>query len=127
MPQQAIPVGNHDKGWVSDEPGLPLPAVRCLTKEQAAVYLGIGVTLLERLGVPCVKLGRRSVYDVIDLDAWLTEYKRRGRAGKEALWPVKPESTGERTLVSGGSTLSYPMAREYAEALGLKTGKKRKP
>ncbi|MGQ0522918.1 MAG: hypothetical protein ACT4P8_04560 [Betaproteobacteria bacterium] len=32
--------------------GLPLPAVRCLTKEQAAAYLGIGVTLLGELGVP---------------------------------------------------------------------------
>ena len=31
---------------MEDESGLPLPPVRCLTKEQAAAYLGIGVTLL---------------------------------------------------------------------------------
>jgi hypothetical protein len=109
---------------------LPLPAARCLSKEQAAEYLGIGLTLLAALGVPCVKLGRRCVYDVLDLDAWLEEYKHRerGRAGKEkSLWPVKPESTGERNLVSGGLTPCYQTANAYAEALGLKTGKKRKP
>ena len=79
-----------------EEPVLPLPPVRCLTKDQAAEYLGIGVTLLAELGVPFVKLGRRCVYDVVDLDAWLTEYKRRGRAGKDSgsKWPVKEVSTG---------------------------------
>ena len=45
--------------------------VRCLTKEQAAVYLGIGVTLLLQLGPLPIKLGRRSVWDVVDLDRWL--------------------------------------------------------
>src|SRR6185295_4546216 len=66
------------------------PAIRCLTREQAAAYLGIGVTLLAELGVPFVKLGRRCVYDRVDLDAWLEEYKRRGRARKEHFsWPVK--------------------------------------
>ena len=72
-----------------DETDLPLPPVRCLSKEQAAVYLGIGVTLLAQLRVPCVCFGRRRVYDRLDLDAWLDEHKgERRRAGKEALWPV---------------------------------------
>ena len=70
-----------------EQSGLPLPVARCLSKEQAALYLGIGVTLLNELGVPFVKLGRRCVYDKIDLDKWLDEYKQRGRAGKETLWP----------------------------------------
>lgn len=112
----------------SDAPEtLPLPCVRCLTKDQAAEYLGIGVTLLEGLGVPCVKFGRRTVYDVIDLGAWLHEYKHRGRARKETLWPVKPESTGGATHLSGGSTLFYRTADAYAKALRLKDGKKPKP
>lgn len=111
---------------MSDEP-LPLPAARCLTKDQAALYLGIGVTLLTELGVPCVKFRRRTVYDVVDLDAWLEDYKRRGRAGKELQWPVSTESTGEKTRVSGGSMLSYPMAGEYAKVLRLKTEKPQKP
>jgi hypothetical protein len=106
---------------------LALPHIRCLTKEQAAEYFGIGVTLLAELQVPFIKLGRRCVYDLVDLDAWLDEYKRRGRAGKEHQWPVKPESTGGKTLASGGLTLSYPTANEYAEALRLKTGKLQKP
>jgi hypothetical protein len=101
--------------------GLPLPTVRCLSAEQAAAYLAIGATLLADLDVPCVKLGRRRVYDKVDLDAWLDEHKRRGRARKETEWPVKPASTGGGIPVSGGSTLYYPAANAYASALGLKT------
>ena len=88
-----------------DEVGLPLPPVRCLSKEEAARYLGIGVTLLVELDVPAIKFGRRCVYDVLDLDAWLEEYKQREhwRAGKEkSLWPVKQESTGAQIQSSGG-------------------------
>jgi hypothetical protein len=48
--------------------------VRCLTKEQAAAYLGIGVTLLLQLGPPPIKFGRRSAWDVVDLDRWLEDY-----------------------------------------------------
>src|SRR5690349_3484755 len=85
-----------------DAPALPLPRVRCLTREQAAEYLGIGVTLLAERGPKPLKLGRRCVYDVVDLDAWLEDYKQRGRAGKEVSeqWPVKPESTGGETRAS---------------------------
>ncbi len=42
-----------------DENDLPLPAVRGLSKEQTAEYLGIGITLLMALDVPYLKLGRR--------------------------------------------------------------------
>lgn len=112
-----------------DDLALPLPPARCLTKEQAAAYLGIGITLLAELGVPSVKLGRRCVYDVVDLDAWLEEHKHRGRAGKESgtRWPVKEDCTGVGIPASGGSMLYYRTADAYAKALGLKTGKKRKP
>jgi hypothetical protein len=108
--------------------GLPLPFRRCLTKEEAAEYLGIGVTLLSELGVPFVKLGRRCIYDLVDLDAWLEEYKQRGRAGKESKqkWPVKVASTGAEILGTGGSRPYYRTAEMYAKALGLKTEKKPK-
>lgn len=110
------------------ENDLSLPAIRCLTKDQAAAYLGIGVTLLAELQVPAVKFGRRLVYDVVDLDAWLAEYKGRGRVRKEqSLWPVKPESTGGLIPASGGLIRYYPTADTYAKALGLKAGKKLKP
>lgn len=109
-----------------DTLSLPLPAVRCLSKERAAAYLGIGVTLLTELHIPCIKFGRRAVYDKVDLDNWLDEYKQRGRAGKETIWPVKPESIGGRIHASGGSIRYYPTANAYAEALGLKTDNKRK-
>jgi hypothetical protein len=110
---------------MSDE-YLPLPAARCLTKGQAAEYLGIGVTLLTELQVPFIKLGRRCVYDRVDLDAWLDEYKQRGRAGKESLWPVKPVSTGGKIRPSGGYRPPSRTAVEYARALALETGKTRK-
>ena len=108
---------------------LVLPAARCLTKEQAAAYLGIGVTLLEGLGVPVVKFGRRSVYDRFDLDAWLDQYKHRGRAGKDSgsKWPVKEDSTSAGIRASGGSKLFYRTADAYTKALGLSTGKKQRP
>ena len=114
---------------MKEETALPLPAARCLNKEQAGEYLGIGVTLLTELGVPFIKLGRRCLYDKLDLDAWLDEYKsrERGRAGKEkTLWPVKQESTDARILVTGGSLQPSRTASEYAKVLGLKTEKKPK-
>jgi len=110
-----------------EERAPPLPTARCLTKRQAAAYLGIGVTLLTTIGPAPIKVRRRAVYDVVDLDQWLDDYKARGRARKDAIWPVKPESTGEATHLSGGSTLFYRTADAYAKALRLKDGKKQKP
>jgi hypothetical protein len=111
-----------------DDKGLPLPAPRCLSKEQAADYLGIGVTLLAELCVPAIKLGRRCVYDTLDLDAWLNDYKQRGRAGKEqSLWPKTLESIDARTLDSGGLMQPSQTVSAYAEALRPRTGSKRKP
>ena len=106
-----------------NETALPLPVARCLSKEQAAAYLGIGLTLLAELAVPHVRFGRRCVYDKLDVDAWLDDYKgERRRAGKEKLWPVMNESIGGRIPASGGSMQRSPTAKEYAKALGLKTG-----
>jgi predicted DNA-binding transcriptional regulator AlpA len=104
-----------------DENALPLPTTRCLSKEQAANYLGIGITLFDDLRIPPVRLGRRCVWDRFDLDAWLDDYKSRGRAGKEVEWPVKPESTGVVTLDAGGLRRRYRTAAAYASLLGLKT------
>src|SRR5437660_1264953 len=110
---------------MKEDSGLPLPRVRCLTKEQAAEYLGIGVTLLLQLGPQPIKFGRRSVWDVVDLDRWLEEYKGRGRAGKEkSQWPVQQGSTGGDSPAIGGSMSSYRTADEYAEALRPRSSKK---
>jgi hypothetical protein len=106
---------------------LPLPHIRCLSKEEAASYLGIGVTLLTEFNIPAVKFGRRLVYDKVDLDTWLEEYKQRGRAGKENLWLVKPEFTDDLTLGVGGLMQHSRTAREYEKVLGLKVEKKLKP
>lgn len=113
-----------------DDNGLPLPAARCLSKEQAAAYLGIGVTLLTELGIPHVKFGRRCVYDVLDLDSWLEEYKRREcwRAGmKGKTWLVKQDSTEGQIQGTGGLIQRSQTANAYAKALGLKSRKTPKP
>ena len=119
------PTGERRGANDVEESRLPLPVRRCLAKEEAADYLGIGITLLDSLGVPSVRFGRRCVYDRVDLDTWLEEYKRRGRARKETLWPVKSDSTGGETRASGGSMWHYRTAERYAKALGLKTDRKR--
>ena len=93
-----------------NQPPLARPLVRCLTKEEAAAYLGIGVTLLASFDIPTVRFGRRCLYDRVDLDRWLDEYKQRGRAGKECLWPVQPESTGAPIRATGGLQQPYPTA-----------------
>jgi hypothetical protein len=109
---------------VSDsEAHLSLPPKRCLTRTQAADYLGIGVTLLIQIGPPSIRLGRRCLYDLVDLDRWLDEYKSRGRASKEDLWPVNEDSTKERTRRTGGLTSYSPMEAGYAEVLDLNGGK----
>ena len=105
---------------------LPLPIKRCLSKDEAASYLGIGVTLLSELDILTVKFGRRLVYDKVDLDLWLEEYKQRGRAGKETLWLNKTGFTVDPTQSIGGLTQHSQTAKEYAKALGLKTDKKLK-
>jgi len=100
---------------------LPRPMARCLTKVEAADYLGIGITLFDELRIPAVRFGRRCVYDRVDLDAWLDDYKRRGRAGKELEWPVQTASIDAGSRVSGGLQQNCRTASAYAKALGLKT------
>ncbi len=102
-------------------PALPLPAQRGLTRQQAAQYLGIGVTLLTEIGPLPIKIGRRCVYDRLDLDRWLEDYKVRGRASKEVLWPKNLDSTDVKIRRTGGSKSRYPMDAEYAKALGYET------
>lgn len=109
---------------------LPLPAIRCLSKEEAARYLGIGVTLLTELEIPVIKLGRRCLYDRVDLDAWIEDYKQRehGRAKEDNSWPKpKKASTGGKIPASGGLQPRSQTAKEYAKVLGLKTDKMPKP
>ena len=102
------------------QPALSLPRARCLSKQHAAQYLGIGVTLFTEIGVPSIKLGRRILYDVLDLDRWLDQYKHRGRA-EEEVWLEKEDSIVEKIHPTGGLTLSYQTDDEYVKVLGLKS------
>ncbi len=109
-------MGNNEPIQSSDS----LPG-RCLNRAQAAAYLGIGRTLLARIGPPPIRLGRRRVYDRVDLDRWLDNHKSRGRAIKEELWPEKKDSTGDKIHRTGGSKQSSRTDAEYVKPLGLKS------
>lgn len=104
-----------------DKTALPLPPARCLNKEQAAHYLGIGVTLLTEIGPEPIKIGRRSVYDVVDMDRWLDDYKKRGRVKEIVLWPEKEDFTVVPTPRTGGLISFSQTETEYVKALGLKS------
>lgn len=105
---------------------LSLRARRGLSRAQAAAYLGIGPTLLGRIGPTPTRLGRRVVYDILDLDAWLDEHKGRGRAMKKKQWLEKEDCIDGKTQLTGGSTWSSPTDAEYARALGIGESAKQK-
>ena len=53
-----------------------------LNVDEAAAYVGLSASTLNKLrvfggGPVFLKLGRRVAYDVSDLDAWLSERRRR--------------------------------------------------
>ncbi len=103
-----------------DPDNLPLPQQRCLDKQQAATYLGIGITLFTQIGPKPIKLGRRCVYDRLDLDTWLEDYKQRGRASQEVnIWPETKDSTVAKTHPIGGSKSFCQTESEYKKALDL--------
>jgi hypothetical protein len=101
---------------------LPRPVVRCLTKHEAAQYLGIGISLFEGLRIPAVRFGRRCVYDRFDLDAWLDEYKQRARTEQE----VNIASTAKVIRGTDRLQLRHRTAAAYAKALGLTTASKKR-
>jgi excisionase family DNA binding protein len=58
----------------------PLPS-RKLSVKEAAAYLGLSVSTLNKMrlngtGPPYLKLGRRVLYDLRDLEEWTAERKR---------------------------------------------------
>jgi hypothetical protein len=97
------------------------PGRRCFSRSEAAAYLGIGTTLLSRIGPPPIRLGRRVLYDKLDLDRWLDDHKPRGRVIEEDLWPENEDCTDAKTHRTGGSMRSSRTDAEYAKALGLKS------
>lgn len=57
-------------------------AKRMLRTPEAAAYCGSSASTFEKLrlfggGPRYIKIGRRVVYDPVDLDAWIAENKRR--------------------------------------------------
>ena len=97
------------------------PTIRGLNEAQAAAYMGLGVTLFRAVGPPPIRIRHRNIWDRLDLDAWLDDYKRRGRAKEENLWPEKEDSISVKTHPTGGSTSSCQTDADYARALGFET------
>ena len=49
-----------------------------LSRKQAAEYLSIGKSTLDKLDIPLVRIRRRVVYRIADIDAWLESQKSKG-------------------------------------------------
>jgi hypothetical protein len=78
------------------------------------------VTLFTQIGPKPLRLARRCIYDRIDLDAWLEDYKQRGRASKEVnIWPETKDSIVAKTHPTGGSISFCQADSEYRKALDL--------
>jgi hypothetical protein len=105
----------------SESLSLQAPTIRGLNEAQAAAYMGLGVTLFRDIGPAPIRVRHRNIWDRLDLDAWLDDYKRRGRAKEENLWPEKEDSISVRTRPTGGSTSSCQTDADYARALGFET------
>jgi excisionase family DNA binding protein len=65
------------------------PLRRKLTTPEAATFLGLGKSTLDKLrltgGGPAYSLiGRRVIYDPADLDAWVAQHKRTSASERTA-------------------------------------------
>ena len=86
-------------------------ARKLLSREEAASYLGIGLTTFEEVvqpELPIVRIGRRVLFDVEDLDGWITAQKVRG---------TSPATEAERR-----STTSVGASRSSARKPGVASG-----
>ena len=61
----------------ADAPGWP----RLMSEAVAATYLSLSATTLRRLGVPSVRIGRRRLYDKMQLDRFADELGGRTDQG----------------------------------------------
>ena len=62
-----------------------VPAKRVIDTAQAAAYCNLGKSTFDKYrltggGPAFLKLGRRVVYDIADLDEWLAAHRRRSTA-----------------------------------------------
>ena len=51
-----------------------------LSRREAAEYLKISRGTLDKLNIPCIRIRRRVVYRIADIDAWLEAQKVEGVA-----------------------------------------------
>lgn len=77
---------------------LPQSSKHMFDTAEAADYVGLGKSTLDKFrltgrGPRFVKIGRRVLYDVRDLDGWLGEHYRRSTS----------EATSARTVAATGS------------------------
>ena len=47
----------------------------CLSRHEAATFLGISLRTIDRLSIPRVHIGRRTVFHRVDLEAYITSTK----------------------------------------------------
>ncbi|GMO27592.1 MAG: hypothetical protein Ta2B_08280 [Termitinemataceae bacterium] len=59
----------------TNENAVTTTASELLTRKQAAAYLTLCITSLERLGIPHTQLGRRVLYRKSTLDKWIEQHE----------------------------------------------------
>ena len=91
-------------------------APRLLTREQAAAYLGRGLTAFKALALkPDDYNGKRPLYDVRSLDAW-ADARKAGRSARSV-------TRGTSVSVTTGASASSPQVQEIAAR--LRSGQRR--
>ena len=80
---------------------------KMLNTSEAAAYCGSSASTFAKLrlyggGPRFVKLGRRVVYDPVDLDAWLAAHRHASPSGRRWLENLPPLRSRAATLVAGG-------------------------
>jgi hypothetical protein len=107
MPAQPTPTlqiarQHHDARagpQISDDSPIPHITVRPQRKldtRAAATYSGLARSTLEKLrvfggGPSYIKIGRRVLYDVTDVERWLVDHRRRSTSDTST-YPIQPPS-----------------------------------
>lgn len=67
------------RGYTVLPPSPPRPPGALLTPEEVADKLGIRKRHVQRLGIPCVRLGRKTLrYRLQDVDTWIDKHRSGG-------------------------------------------------
>ena len=81
LQQRTKEMKNHKKETLSASVDFEqLNKKELLTRYETAAYLGVCLTVLDRSGIPCIKVGRNVRYRKTVLESWILEHEDSGNA-----------------------------------------------